>query len=181
MKRAPDHLRARVCQQCGAAFATKPSKKAKFCGRTCQAEAIRTLPPLLPRDCQRCGTTFTPSKGYHQARFCSKRCIWEVTKGPEFNARISRENAQERGNRQRDRGAGKTYRKRDGRHEHRIVAEQMLGHPLRRGEIVHHIDGDKRNNAPENLRVMTQREHMQEHGLGIPGMVLHWKPWEHRR
>ena len=56
-----------------------------------------------------------------------------------------------------------TYRKRHGRHEHRVVAEQMLGRPLVRGEIVHHIDGDKHNNDPSNLMVMTQNDHAREH------------------
>lgn len=49
------------------------------------------------------------------------------------------------------------------RHEHRVVAEQMLGRPLQRGEIVHHIDGNKHNNAPENLQVMSQSDHMKLH------------------
>jgi hypothetical protein len=56
-----------------------------------------------------------------------------------------------------------TYRKIHGRHAHRVIAEQMLGRPLKRGEIVHHIDGDKHNNAPSNLQVMTQSEHMKLH------------------
>lgn len=56
-----------------------------------------------------------------------------------------------------------SYRKYHGRHEHRVVAERVLGRPLRPGEIVHHIDGDKHNNAPENLRVMSQGEHVREH------------------
>lgn len=46
---------------------------------------------------------------------------------------------------------------------HRVVAEQKLGRPLVAGEIVHHIDGNKRNNAPENLQVMTQSKHAQIH------------------
>ncbi|MFA9380167.1 MAG: HNH endonuclease, partial [Acetanaerobacterium sp.] len=33
-------------------------------------------------------------------------------------------------------GDGKTYTKRYGRHEHRIVAESLLGRPLRKGEVV---------------------------------------------
>lgn len=81
----------------------------------------------------------------------------------------------------RDRGEGSSYRKRGGRAEHRIVAETMLGRPLRAGEIVHHVDGDHRNNAPSNLQVMTQAEHMRVHGLGVPGKPLPHAPWSHRR
>lgn len=62
-----------------------------------------------------------------------------------------------------------TYRKRHGRHEHRVVAERMLGRPLQPGEIVHHIDGNRHNNDPSNLMVMTQSEHLREHLLNGDG------------
>lgn len=59
-----------------------------------------------------------------------------------------------------------SYEKTLGRHTHRIVAEQKLGRPLRKGEVVHHIDGNKRNNAPENLMVFkSQAEHARWHKL----------------
>lgn len=49
-------------------------------------------------------------------------------------------------------------------YEHRVVAESMIGRRLRRGEVVHHRDGDKRNNDPSNLEVMDSiATHLVEH------------------
>ena len=61
-------------------------------------------------------------------------------------------------------GQGKTYSKYYGRHTHRVVAEQMLGRKLKPGEVVHHIDHNKRNNNPDNLLVLpSQSEHAKLH------------------
>lgn len=60
-------------------------------------------------------------------------------------------------------GEGKSHAKLYGRHAHRVIAEQKLGRKLQPGEIVHHIDCNKRNNYPDNLMVMTQAEHAALH------------------
>jgi hypothetical protein len=44
-------------------------------------------------------------------------------------------------------------------YEHRLVAEQKIGRRLLSGEQVHHIDGDKQNNRPDNLEVMASPAH----------------------
>jgi hypothetical protein len=48
---------------------------------------------------------------------------------------------------------------------HRIVMENYLGRLLLENEVVHHKDGNKRNNVIENLEVLDSREHNRLHGL----------------
>lgn len=48
--------------------------------------------------------------------------------------------------------------------EHRIVARGLIGRQLTKREVVHHVDGDKTNNAPQNLRIFSsQAEHARHH------------------
>lgn len=63
-------------------------------------------------------------------------------------------------------GNGTSYIKLYGRHEHRVIAEKMIGRELNPGEVVHHIDGNKRNNNPENLIVFkNQADHLDWHKM----------------
>uniref|UniRef100_A0A6M3XGI6 Putative homing endonuclease n=1 Tax=viral metagenome TaxID=1070528 RepID=A0A6M3XGI6_9ZZZZ len=47
---------------------------------------------------------------------------------------------------------------------HRLIAEKILGRSLRKGEEVHHIDGNRSNNAESNIVVLPSRKiHQFEH------------------
>ena len=94
----------------------------------------------------------TPRAG----RFCSHACSRKAI-GPDHNHWKGGETIHSNG-----------YRRVwvDGRYrwEHHVVAERVLGRPLRKGETVHHRNRDKLDNRPENLEVMhSHREHMHEH------------------
>jgi len=51
--------------------------------------------------------------------------------------------------------------------EHRYVMSEKIGRALRLGEVVHHKDGNKQNNHPDNLQLMFQGGKYKYHGIPV--------------
>lgn len=108
------------------------------------------------RTCAHCGKQLTMG----QQTYCSRRCGGKASgrcgKGPagmHWNG----------GRQMTTNGYVRIWTPDGYRYEHRIVAEQTLGRSLERTEQVHHLNGDKTDNRPENLVVLGIREHALLH------------------
>lgn len=69
-----------------------------------------------------------------------------------------------------------------GKLKHRSLAEDAIGRPLPRGAVVHHVDGDKLNNAPSNLVICQSQKyhallHIRQHAYDACGDANRRKCW----
>ena len=51
---------------------------------------------------------------------------------------------------------------------HRAVIEEYLNRRLGRDELVHHKNGDRRDNRIENLEIVTAKQHSIHHNQNSP-------------
>lgn len=143
-----------VCESCGKPFQVKNGdhrvKKGtiRFCSKACESEARKTGKNIL---CPVCGKEFYSTR----QKFCSQKCAMEYAK------RHNSHHAYLENGYLVEYKPG--YNKRGNAKQHRLVAEKMIGRPLRNNEVVHHINGIKTDNRPENLLVMTRGEHSAYH------------------
>lgn len=135
------------CKKCGKKFERMKCEltrgRGEFCSKRCMYAARKTGRRYK---CSWCGKMFyrKNSEAVSRRPFCSKRCL-DLARNEHATS----------------------YPKIGSRHAHRIVAEIKLGRKLKPGEVVHHIDENKRNFAPGNLEVLSgQSEHVRHHFKG---------------
>lgn len=105
--------------------------------------------------CAHCKATFRPLRS--TSRYCSRRCAWSNNGGHNRKDECWWVNAK---------GYIEGRVLIDGVHtrvkQHRYIAEKMIGRSLLPHEDVHHRNGIKTDNRPENLEVLTHSEHSIE-------------------
>lgn len=129
------------CRQCGNDTSGAHSRNADYCGQTCASVAAR---PIL--ECEECATWFQSS---HMGR---------PGKGPRFCSISCKTASNRKKGGWLDEHGYVTVGTDDGpRLQHRLVMEGMVGRRLAPEETVHHRNGDRADNRPENLELWTGR------------------------
>lgn len=96
-------------------------------------------------ECENCGKSFLKKRSdiaRSNHNFCSHECVIEY---------------------QHKHRKKKNYFKLYNEMAHRAIAEEKIGRKLLSSEQVHHIDGNARNNDPNNLMIVTAQEHGRIH------------------
>lgn len=146
-----------TCETCGAEFTMLESVRRererrgdniRFCSHACCGIAAKKAKLVA---CAYCGREFEATR----KRFCSVECV---------SAHAKETGVRRRSGKWDEKGYTILYvGKKNGKKEHIVVMEAYVGRKLMDDEVVHHINGDKKDNRIENLRIMARAEHASYH------------------
>ena len=129
-----------------------------FCSKECYFKYRVTLRPERNQVCHNCKKSFIVNPAYIKRRplqkvwFCSKDCFVKYAQRNRGKVLVN--------------GSFPYYRtSSDKRRYHRKLMEDYLGRKLSRNEVVHHVNGNKKDNRIENLIIMDNKEHLNMHRL----------------
>lgn len=159
----------RVCRVCGKAFKAKYAQQT-YCSVPCKNTAITKDKTCI---CAVCGKNFERPHGKTRA-YCSRSCANKARadgmKMPTItlDARVVGDTVKSTSGYLMVRMNGKKVM------QHRLVMEQVIGRPLTPGERVHHRNGKRDDNRPENLELWTGvgSSKKDPHGVRLLDKVL---------
>lgn len=158
-----------TCGHCGKTFRTTRSKNqswARYCSRDC-FDAARGAKPPVTKQCEHCGGEFTVIASIaDRSRFCSRACYWATGEmaGHVPNVVAMREHGETRGRKKVYLGRDENGKPRYIQRSHHVWNQAHPDDPVLPGEEVHHIDLDKQNDDPGNLKKLPKPEHHRLHG-----------------
>lgn len=160
--RFTSHMETKTCKHCKVEFSKpyglchKAWSTRKYCSRRCKDLAV-TIPI---RKCKACGHEFKPPQ--RTSVVCSMKCSGKLT-----GDRLRKTDGQCKRHTYRARLVGGHSRL-----EHRIVMEAMIGRPLARHETVHHKNGNRKDNRPENLELWSTSHCAGQRVLDVIDYIL---------
>jgi hypothetical protein len=120
---------------------------------------MKSYPKLPNRECPHCKSVFSPRRT--SSRYCSRLCSWANNGGHNKKLEVWWKNSRGYIEGRIRLPCGTVRRVK----QHRLVMERILGRALHQLEDVHHENGVKTDNRPENLRLITHGEHTKHHNI----------------